>query len=223
MSDRLPTELLTDHGLNARIGDQIKLAKKELIFISPWIALTSHQEEDLKKTVKDGANVTLLTRKPGPQDDRHKDMVTTLQKIGVKVFFDDLLQTKLVLTDRSAVILSSTNILPASKRETHGVALYSEESVIVQQAIEYVQHLEGMLGYPITDRSNDRFVRTGTKIKTFVGGLLGKKKEEDDKEKIETCPDCGKPLVVKEGKTGRFWGCTGFPDCRYTRNIEYRG
>ncbi|MDO8953767.1 MAG: type I DNA topoisomerase [Gammaproteobacteria bacterium] len=37
-------------------------------------------------------------------------------------------------------------------------------------------------------------------------------------EKIdEVCPDCGKPLSIRLGKRGRFIGCTGYPECSYTR------
>jgi DNA topoisomerase-1 len=35
----------------------------------------------------------------------------------------------------------------------------------------------------------------------------------------ENCPDCGKPLVVKHGRFGEFIACTGYPECKYTRNI----
>ena len=34
----------------------------------------------------------------------------------------------------------------------------------------------------------------------------------------EKCPWCGKLLVERNGKYGRFIGCSGFPSCRYTRN-----
>ncbi len=36
----------------------------------------------------------------------------------------------------------------------------------------------------------------------------------------ETCPTCGSPLVVKWGRFGRFVACTGFPSCRYSRQLE---
>lgn len=36
----------------------------------------------------------------------------------------------------------------------------------------------------------------------------------------ETCPECQKPLVIKLGKTGRFFGCTGYPECSYTRSMD---
>ena len=35
----------------------------------------------------------------------------------------------------------------------------------------------------------------------------------------ENCPECGKPLVKKNGKFGSFIACSGYPECRYTRNI----
>ncbi|HET7922011.1 MAG TPA: type I DNA topoisomerase, partial [Gammaproteobacteria bacterium] len=34
----------------------------------------------------------------------------------------------------------------------------------------------------------------------------------------EACPKCGKPLSIRLGRRGRFIGCTGYPDCDYTRN-----
>ena len=36
----------------------------------------------------------------------------------------------------------------------------------------------------------------------------------------EACPKCGKPLSIRLGRRGRFIGCTGYPDCDYTRNLD---
>lgn len=33
------------------------------------------------------------------------------------------------------------------------------------------------------------------------------------------CPKCGMRLIKREGKNGCFLGCSGFPKCRYTRNM----
>jgi DNA topoisomerase I len=35
----------------------------------------------------------------------------------------------------------------------------------------------------------------------------------------ELCPDCGRHLVIKLGRRGKFYGCSGFPDCAYTRPL----
>ncbi len=36
----------------------------------------------------------------------------------------------------------------------------------------------------------------------------------------ESCPDCGKPLVVKLGRFGKFYACSGYPECKYIRKLE---
>ncbi|MFZ5519466.1 MAG: type I DNA topoisomerase [Candidatus Zhuqueibacterota bacterium] len=36
----------------------------------------------------------------------------------------------------------------------------------------------------------------------------------------ETCPKCGKSLIIRWGRNGKFIGCSGYPDCRYTKPIE---
>jgi DNA topoisomerase-1 len=30
------------------------------------------------------------------------------------------------------------------------------------------------------------------------------------------CPECGKPLIIRHGRYGKFIGCSAFPACRYT-------
>ena len=35
-----------------------------------------------------------------------------------------------------------------------------------------------------------------------------------------TCPFCGSPLVLRNGKYGRFWGCSSYPKCKFTKK-EY--
>jgi len=35
----------------------------------------------------------------------------------------------------------------------------------------------------------------------------------------ETCEKCGRPMVYKHGRFGRFLACSGFPDCRFTKPI----
>jgi len=35
----------------------------------------------------------------------------------------------------------------------------------------------------------------------------------------EPCPDCGRNLVIRTGRFGRFISCSGFPECRYRRSF----
>ncbi len=36
----------------------------------------------------------------------------------------------------------------------------------------------------------------------------------------ESCPKCGKRLAKRLGRNGYFIGCTGYPECDYTRNVD---
>ncbi len=55
----------------------------------------------------------------------------------------------------------------------------------------------------------------------FAKLLSEKEKTVDKKVLIEeatdkVCPDCGKPVVLKLGRYGKFYSCTGFPGCKHT-------
>lgn len=46
------------------------------------------------------------------------------------------------------------------------------------------------------------------------------KKVEIKVEKTgEKCPECGKDLIYRDGRNGKFIGCSGFPDCKFTKAI----
>jgi DNA topoisomerase I len=47
------------------------------------------------------------------------------------------------------------------------------------------------------------------------------KKMEEPTE--ETCEKCGKPMVIKWGRHGKFLACSGYPDCKNTREIARSG
>lgn len=36
----------------------------------------------------------------------------------------------------------------------------------------------------------------------------------------KSCPECGKPLVVRTGKYGRFLGCSGYPKCKHIEKMD---
>jgi DNA topoisomerase-1 len=38
----------------------------------------------------------------------------------------------------------------------------------------------------------------------------------------ETCPKCGKPLVVKVGRYGKFLACSGYPECKHTASLQVK-
>ncbi|MBI4357322.1 MAG: type I DNA topoisomerase [Gammaproteobacteria bacterium] len=67
---------------------------------------------------------------------------------------------------------------------------------------------------PVLKAFWDDFKPLVNKIETTVS-----KKEVTSQLLDEACPKCGKPLSLRLGRLGRFIGCTGYPDCTYTRNL----
>jgi len=49
------------------------------------------------------------------------------------------------------------------------------------------------------------------------------KKDITEEKTNEVCEKCGKPMVVKIGKFGKFLACTGFPECKNTKELDENG
>lgn len=84
---------------------------------------------------------------------------------------------------------------------------------------KYTAKMENQLD-SIKDGNNSRLKILESFYKPFIEEL------EVAKEKIwktpnettgELCPKCGAPLIYKEGKNGRFVGCSNFPKCDYVK------
>ncbi len=59
--------------------------------------------------------------------------------------------------------------------------------------------------------------------KPFKKNLMEKEeqitKKFTDEKTEEKCPKCGEELIIKTGRFGKFLACSGFPKCRFTRNL----
>ena len=97
------------------------------------------------------------------------------------------------------------------------------------------EHFEQYVDYNFTARLEDQLDDISNGKRQWVPVLdsfwQGFKKQLEEKEGIsraevttqqldEACPKCGKPLNIRFGKRGRFIGCTGYPECDYTRNLN---
>ena len=97
------------------------------------------------------------------------------------------------------------------------------------------EHFTRYVDYDFTAKLEDQldFISTGKQewipvLEEFWDGFS---KQIEEKKNIarkdvtteamdEACPKCGKPLTLRLGKRGRFVGCTGYPECDYTRNAN---
>lgn len=59
----------------------------------------------------------------------------------------------------------------------------------------------------------------------FAENLEQKNQEVSKKDVAETktekkCPKCDSPLLIKLGRFGKFYACSGFPKCKYTESLK---
>lgn len=54
----------------------------------------------------------------------------------------------------------------------------------------------------------------------LVEEAYSKMEKERPEETGELCPVCGKPLVYRHGKYGKFIACSGYPECKYIPKVE---
>lgn len=106
---------------------------------------------------------------------------------------------------------------------------FSPESVANVVTDLLVEHFPNVIDYNFTADMEDNLddIADGKKklvpvLKEFYGPfaklLADKEKSINKKELVEektdqVCPKCGKPVVIKLGRFGKFYACSGFPDC----------
>ncbi len=47
----------------------------------------------------------------------------------------------------------------------------------------------------------------------------GEKGAFGEQDETEYCENCGRPMVLKKGRFGQFYACSGYPDCKTTKQI----
>ncbi len=110
----------------------------------------------------------------------------------------------------------------------------TEMAVLVNDIL--VEHFPNIVDYEFTARMEDDLdeVAHGKKewvpllrdfYTPFKKNLKEKDKELSKKELTEeatdeVCEKCGKPMVIKMGRFGKFFACTGYPECKNTKPIE---
>jgi DNA topoisomerase-1 len=97
------------------------------------------------------------------------------------------------------------------------------------------EHFTRYVDYDFTAKLEDQldFISTGQRewvpvLEDFWKGFhhqveekMGLDRKEVTQEVLdEACPKCGKPLTVRLGKRGKFIGCSGYPECDYTRSMD---
>jgi DNA topoisomerase-1 len=94
-------------------------------------------------------------------------------------------------------------------------------------SVEYTAAMEQELDE--IEEGKDNFLNTLNQFwKKFEKDLKLAQKEMKDVKRMEeqtseVCDKCGRPMVLKWGRYGRFLACSGYPECKNTRQLAGEG
>lgn len=93
--------------------------------------------------------------------------------------------------------------------------------------VAFTRHMEGQL-----DKIEEQHLDWIGVLRDFYGPFkqnLERAQQEMKHAKAEStpseynCPDCGRPLVYKFGKSGRFLSCSTYPECKFASPVDKEG
>ncbi|WP_440118818.1 type I DNA topoisomerase [Paenibacillus sp. QZ-Y1] len=147
-------------------------------------------------------------------------LVKTLEELGIgrPSTYAPTLET---IQKRGYVAIEEKKFMPTELGEL--VIEQMEEFFPEILNVEFTANMEGDLDH-VEEGSEDwvkvlaEFYESFEKRLVFAEEEM-KEIEIEDEVSDEICEKCGKPLVYKLGRFGKFLACSGFPDCRNTKPI----
>ncbi|MCR5505641.1 MAG: type I DNA topoisomerase [Bacilli bacterium] len=121
----------------------------------------------------------------------------------------DILQKRKYVEDNAGVLL----VTDQGKKTVEFLEKYFKDIMNVQYTAQMEEKLDSIQSgeesrLSILNDFYNPFILQITTVKEII-------KEEGKEATGEKCPKCGADLVYKDGKKGRFIGCSNFPKCKY--------
>ena len=88
--------------------------------------------------------------------------------------------------------------------------------------VEYTANMENDLDL-IADNKEDNIKVLRIfyeKFEPLVKKAFAEMEKKAPEETGENCPECGNPLVIRNGKFGKFTACSNYPTCKYIKKEE---
>ncbi len=127
------------------------------------------------------------------------------------------------ITQREYVIREQKQLKPTELGEAITTLLKDKFSKIVN--VKFTAGMESQLDMVESGETDyikmlhefyDEFIATVDKAKVEMQGQKIKLKEDETDEK---CDKCGRNMVIKSGRFGKFLACPGYPECKNTKPL----
>lgn len=201
-------------------------AKGEVIRFDGFMVLYSKQKEDkVLPPAREGETLNLLELEPKqnftqpPPRYTEGSLVKELEArgIGRPSTYAPIIAT---LQDRVYVVKEAGKFVPTD------LGLFVTDFLVKYfpdiMEFEFTAGLEEEL-----DRVSQGELQWKESLKSYYAFLEKDLSEARKEESVkaegipveDTCPKCGKKMVIKEGRYGRFKACSGYPECNYKEGL----
>ncbi len=127
------------------------------------------------------------------------------------------------ILDREYVVKEGKQLRPTALGET--VTKFMEDRFGNIVDVQFTANMEAQLDRveegekPWKSVLADFYGDFSRELSNAEESLKGVRIKVPDEVTEEICPNCGRNLVVKSSRFGRFLGCPGYPDCTFTKPI----
>jgi len=152
------------------------------------------------------------------QDDREEEIFDETFSLGTPATRGGIIE---LLFKRNFIKSDSKGFLTTTK---DGQNIYNliEKDISLQLTADFEKKMNLIRENKL---SKDKF---NSEIDDFVLNVIEKQKGKESwnkktsiiEETGENCPECGKPLVKRDSKFGKFVACSGYPECKYKPESE---
>lgn len=176
--------------------------------------------EDTVLKLKDIETVQKFTQPPS--DYTEATLIKALEEngIGRPSTYAPIIYT---ITDKGYVERDGKKLVPTALGSTINELLEKQFEDIVD--VKFSAHMESNLDEieegkkEWTDVLKEFYDSFSKELEKAGEDMQGQKIKVPDEVTDEICEVCGKPMVIKSGKFGKFLACSGFPECKNTKRI----
>lgn len=135
------TKTICDKQIYDYIVDLIKGAKKSIIITSPWIYGCKHILDELDESLDKGVSLILVTRPPSENKlgEEQGKIINYLKTKGANTKVDKFLHGKVIISDDSRMIISSSNLVEKYLVTNHEIGIYTNDLNLINPCLEHLE------------------------------------------------------------------------------------
>lgn len=228
LASQMPDAELNQAILDTRAGDCTFRASGSTIAFEGYLKLYPDAvKENLLPSLKEG---DVVMPGDGPKGVQHftepkprfseASLVRTLEELGIgrPSTYAPTIST---IVERGYVIKEDKRLKP------------TDIALVVNDLL--VEHFPSIVDYQFTARMEDEFDEIASGIRPWVPVIkafyepfksrLTEKEQTLSKKELTTettdeiCDKCGKPMIIRLGRFGKFMACSGYPECKNTKPL----